>query len=209
MLGNLAARYESRCEFARAEVLRRLVVQRDSGILQLEALRGNLILQGKWLAVDSLDAQARRRFPTDERLIAWARYRAWMSGNLARNCELLDISVARGDSRDKVQSANRQMLHARQAGRLRDAEAFRDASALREFETARRAAPPASRVGAMLSAARAYASLGMAPQARAALAEYDRSVTECRGDKRDTGRAGHCRRTLGRCGGDGASRGSA
>ena len=43
------------------------------------------------------------------------------------------------------------------------------ARALREFEAARRAAPPASRAGAALSLARAYATLEMAPQARTAL----------------------------------------
>jgi Protein kinase domain len=128
VLGNLAAQYESRREFARAEVLRRLVVARDSGILRLSALRGNLWLQGKWSALDSIEATVRRRFPNDELNDSWARTRAFMAGDLELQRRLLDSAVVRGDSRDPVQTANQQMVQALNEGRLRDADRFREAS---------------------------------------------------------------------------------
>ncbi|QJR35787.1 serine/threonine-protein kinase [Gemmatimonas groenlandica] len=128
VLGNLAGRYESRREFARAEVLRRLVVQRDSGVLRLSALRSNLFLQGHWSGVDSIEAIVRRRFPKDNLNSAWARTRAQLSGDLPLYRRLVDSAVVEGDARDPVQTANRQMMLALTEGRLRDADRFRGVS---------------------------------------------------------------------------------
>ena len=128
VLGNLAGRYESRREFARAEVLRRLVVQRDSGVLRLSALRVNLWFQGHWSSVDSIEAIVRRRFPTDNLNSAWARSRAQLSGDLPLYRRLIDSAVVEGDARDPVQTANRQMSLALTEGRLRDADRFRGVS---------------------------------------------------------------------------------
>lgn len=103
----------------------------------------------------------------------------------------MERAVAEGDARDPVQTANRQMMFALVEGRLRDAGRFRrvsldtyraqgvpTAGALRAFEEARRAPSPSGRMGASLSAARAYAKLKMAPQAKAALADFDQVATD-------------------------------
>ncbi len=211
VLGNLASQYESRREFARAEVLRRLVVARDSGVLRLSALRANLSLQGNWKAVDSVEAIVRRRFPDDGLNDSWARVRAQMTGDLELQRRLLDSAVVKGDSRDPVQTANRQMLQALSEGRLRDADRFREASlatyraqgvpidaftgafislesaidagvvpprVLQAFEDAVRESPAAARLAVSLSATRAYAKLKMPARAKAALAEFDRLVSD-------------------------------
>ncbi|WP_309669165.1 protein kinase [Gemmatimonas sp.] len=128
VLGNLAGRYESRREFARAEVLRRLVVKRDSGVLRLSALRANLWMQGHWSGVDSIEVIVRRRFPKDNLNSSWARTRAQLSGDLPLYRRLIDSAVVEGDARDPVQTANRQMFLALAEGRLRDADRFRGVS---------------------------------------------------------------------------------
>ena len=58
------------------------------------------------------------------------------------------------------------------------------AQALRDFEAARAVAPPTSRAAATLSAARVYAKLGLASRMKAALADFDRSLTDSTARKR-------------------------
>ncbi len=127
VVGSLAGLYESRREFARAEQLRRLVIQRDSGVLRLSALRQNLRLQGRWSAIDSVEAIVRRRFPKDQLNNSWASDRATLAGDLERQRRLEDSAAVIGDVREPVQIAIRQMFLALQEGRLRDADRFREA----------------------------------------------------------------------------------
>jgi tetratricopeptide (TPR) repeat protein len=197
--------------FTRAEALRRLVGARASALPRLSALRTNLWLQGRWGTVDSIEAVVRQRLPADPINEGWDQVRARMAGDTALYRRLLESAVAKGDAKDPVQTANRQMMAALEEGRLRDADRFREASIatyrargvpiepfieagmslssaieagadspsrIRAYEEAIRAAPPASRMRASLSAASHYARLGRTVRARAMLAAFDSLATD-------------------------------
>jgi tRNA A-37 threonylcarbamoyl transferase component Bud32/tetratricopeptide (TPR) repeat protein len=120
-LNNLATQYRGRRELARAESLfRAAIAVQPANQSAMSNLLGVLTDQGKLAAVDSVIAEARKRFPAATTFNQAAINRLLLDGRLDEAAKALDSAKAKGDPRSPSWAVGRLAGLAFDRGRLRE-----------------------------------------------------------------------------------------